>query len=555
LVDVVDRPVPIIEIIGELRANFREAYVHLDTFWGQRMNRLWPILVLPLALGMSPKGTGTDVAVETVDRPATERIETARPPYLFAVIGQVAYPGVYRAPTSDPLLVDLIHNTGGLTDAASGYLRIVRRGPNGFQAIYASDAQFQLRPGDVVVAERVASQPMTSPAVPGFPSAANTAAMNRPPLPAFVQLVFVDLIDRPVVLKMPRSTATVAQILELLGQSSDLASTVKVIPPFHPSTPTPHSTQFKSPTVLVFDPTTLKTDRIPELPVAVVNDVSQPRQATDEVHSDSVFGSGNGAVNRLQLATAGTPKESADIGWPSSPAEGLPDSAVDEAASLLPLRTAGSRKSRNDVSSLETATTPLPLHPAVSKPIVSSGGEKAVVSGSSPLGRLLTGSLAVTLIAVAAGGIMIWLRRRKAARSHPPAVKSPSSLESNNLDEIINDELPVVEEPFEYPTHLRLSGRVIGPARIRVDAAERPPRPHFLPAAQPPQVRPPIPDPATKSENVEPPRRASEKIRFNVAKTTDAVGRPLTVKRQAATGQPSGLLDRVLSTVHGVTRK
>ena len=529
------------------------------------MNRLWPILIFPLVIGMSTIVTGADGTAENVKHGAIERTETTPQSYLFAVIGQVAHPGVYRAPMSDPLLVDLIHNTGGLTDKASGYLRIVRRGPNGYRALYAGNPKVHLRPGDVVVAERAAFQPMTS-RLAGFSGAANNVALSRPPLPPFVQIVFINLIDRPVVLKMSRETATVSQILTLLGQSSELASTVKVIPPFHPSTPAPHSTQFSSPTVLVFDRSLLNTDQIPDLPAAVINDALQPQQAAGKIHPVPVPNAEVDTVPPREISAAGHLNERVETQSPPipsgvSPEKGLSDLVVDEAEILLPLRTAGSRKSRNDISSIETAATPLPLSPAASKPIVLPAQEKADLPGVSPLGGYLALLLTIILSAVATAGIMLWLRRRKLARTGPLAAESTSSVEADNLlDDIINDELPVIEEPFELPTHLQLSSRIIGPVKIRLDAAHKPPRPHFLPVAQPVPVSPPIQESATQLEAVEPPRRAGQKIRFDTAKTTDTVARPVTVKRQAvkvqaAAGKPSGLLDRVLSTVHGATRK
>ena len=113
-----------------------------------------PVVVLSLALALFSHTTGQLAAqVDSAGRAADDTDFKAGRNY-FGLLGQVSSPGVYEMPMPFPYLVDVVSQAGGLTDAASGHLWIVRRGPIDYQAFYATDLETQLQPGDVVVANR-----------------------------------------------------------------------------------------------------------------------------------------------------------------------------------------------------------------------------------------------------------------------------------------------------------------------------------------------------------------------------------------------------------------
>ncbi len=180
----------------------------------------------------------------------------------FGIMGQVARPGVYEFASRFPSLVKLVQSAGGLTNRASGSMRIIRNGHFGLRTFYSPNIQFNLLPGDLVVVDT-----NTSPGAQGFGS---LTAKRLPP--SEVQLALVNLIGRPVVLKMQSRDATLASIVERLGQRPEVAGTVRVIRTQRLRNRM-ESIQgsggvLSSKTVLIFDPSVIDFDRIPLLPSA-----------------------------------------------------------------------------------------------------------------------------------------------------------------------------------------------------------------------------------------------------------------------------------------------
>src|SRR5579863_614674 len=118
----------------------------------------------------------------------------------FGVMGEVGRPGVYET-RGDLTLVELIKRAGGITRDAEPAARVFRRGRLAEQVFLGSDGSTRLLAGDLVVVERRESSPR---------------AILPPTMPA-VQLAFLNLIDRPVVVKMSSDRATLAQIVAALG--------------------------------------------------------------------------------------------------------------------------------------------------------------------------------------------------------------------------------------------------------------------------------------------------------------------------------------------------
>ena len=245
--------------------------------------------------------------VGTRPNPTRNEVTESGSKNLFAIIGQVARPGVYQSPFTEPYLTDLLQNAGGFSVEANGYLRIIRNGPNGVEALYATGRYFQLRRGDVVVAVRkteLAINPRSIHQSSGISNDANAGAESSR---THVQLAFVNLTDRPIVLRMRREYASVGRILELLGHSPNLAQTVRVIS--HAETPhfTSADQQLASESVLVFDPAVIRRDRLPELRTEIVNDTRKQREAVATIYTDEASKTADGEQQQLQLATASDP--------------------------------------------------------------------------------------------------------------------------------------------------------------------------------------------------------------------------------------------------------
>lgn len=182
-------------------------------------------------------------------------VATAQQPFV-GLLGQVARPGVYEIERRGTLLGDLLQNMGGLAKDASGQFRIIRNGRLGQTTSYSGAAQFELMAGDMIVAD-------------AQPSLFGQRAMNAKQASAdAVQIGFVNLVDRPVVLKLKGEHATVYEILSIMRQDQNLAAQIKiVVPSSQRGQGQPRlDTTLSSETVLIFPPSSVKTERLAMLP-------------------------------------------------------------------------------------------------------------------------------------------------------------------------------------------------------------------------------------------------------------------------------------------------
>ena len=208
-------------------------------------------------------------------------LESSQQPFV-GLLGQVARPGVYEIERKGTLLIDLLQNVGGLAKNASGQFRIIRNGRPGQMTSYSGAAKFELMPGDLVVADGQFAQPAMYGTEPKKTS--NDS----------VQVGFVNLIDRPVVLKLRRENATVLEILSIMRQDQSLASQIKVITPPSQrgnSQPRPDAA-LASEVVLIFPPNSVKTDRLATLPdpFKLKRDAEPLAQPSDAVQPQSPRG-------------------------------------------------------------------------------------------------------------------------------------------------------------------------------------------------------------------------------------------------------------------------
>jgi len=181
----------------------------------------------------------------------------------YGVMGEVARPGVYDAPVGCTLS-RLLDAAGGPTDRAEATVRIFRNGRLAQQVFLGSRSSIVLFAGDLVVAERSGAERRNRIAA-GNRTEVSIASRTE------VQIGFLNLTDRPVVVKMAADQATVARIVAILRQAGDLAAKVRVLPPIGAN---PRAFDAKSAmtrlldsgTVLVFPPRSVRIELLPALP-------------------------------------------------------------------------------------------------------------------------------------------------------------------------------------------------------------------------------------------------------------------------------------------------
>lgn len=156
-----------------------------------------------------------------------------------SIVGAVRYPGTYAARQQSVLLRSLIEHAGGLTDHAAGTVRILQNGRQQ-QVAYSADAPPVIVPPESVV--------VIDSSRPGAHVSADDVA-------EYADIACIHLLERPVVLWLKPADATIAHLLQLLGQPAAAAEFVQVIPP--PSGRGMPQGRLASGTVLVFNPAQL----------------------------------------------------------------------------------------------------------------------------------------------------------------------------------------------------------------------------------------------------------------------------------------------------------
>lgn len=483
-----------------------------------------------------------------------ERLTQQETLQYVAIMGQVARSGVYevRLPVE---LADVVRRAGGLTEEASGNMRIVRGGRGGQQANFTTQTRYELLPGDLVIADRkhVGQFQAEANRLSGrtdysanFPGPLSTAAgANRPNV---VQVGLVHVLDRPVVLDLPAEHATVKGILSLLYQPATANNSVTVLK----AGTSPQSVPFEqggsvvltSGSVLVFDRKQVDASLLPQLPPPILAEAALPATASPPAP--------------LPAGTTGDalPERNAGAAVPSPMRVG-DDSANWNATQPFAADVPGSLA----ISPQEPLTAVVPaivedLPDARSAPAAGVAQEdrsnhlKKTAARPAPDANAGPSATPKVMIAVT-GGIFVlvlsglwWIERRsarriatRAARSQPMRPPARSA-----LDALIENKLPVIEEPVPAPNVLHVFGRPIDAGRYRLDAAEGLQGPHFLPktAAQQKSAAEPKPPRAAgrvyRTDQAHPPQNPPERSNASHDDKSPAV-------------TDAGLLDRVLKSV------
>lgn len=323
------------------------------------------LAVFPVVLALAPLGIEAAEPRAPLHRASVKDVSIRPVRAYVGVLGAVGRPGVYEVSEKSSSLAELMSRSGGLSGDATGNMRIIRNGKPGQQVFFTALNKFPLQSGDVIFVDgkltraqaiRTASH-VADPRQPAH-RAANALPEDRPP----VQLAFVNVVDRPVVLKVRAEHATVESLVQLLNQSSQAADRARIVPPaglIGNAAPLTKTTPLVSGTVIVFDPETIDFARIPALPPAYGFD-GQTVQSADGVAPvvgvDETSAGGQAAAAVIPSQGTENPASMPALGaGPSSfspPALSTPNSISDEQSPRLE-RTVGPGRDPRDLSSAE----------------------------------------------------------------------------------------------------------------------------------------------------------------------------------------------------------
>ena len=178
-------------------------------------------------------------------------------------------------------MTQLLEAAGGLNaEDASGHFYVVRRSEKGPQTLIprrrvnsgdSIDATISLRPHDVVVVE-------TKGLVAGRPDVFSeyhdpASRMRGSQVRGRVQIALMNLIDRPVVVKLNPQEATLVDIIRGLNQTYDVRPGIRIVQPNVSSAVVHHARSGRkglaSGTVLIFDRSLIRRESLPRLPEAM----------------------------------------------------------------------------------------------------------------------------------------------------------------------------------------------------------------------------------------------------------------------------------------------
>ena len=520
--------------------------------------------------GQTSFGTPPQTTGATRMRPKVSWVlETAQQPYV-GLLGQIARPGVYEIERRGTALGDLLQDIGGLAKDASGQFRVIRNGRPGQTTSYSRAAQFELMAGDLIIADAQPSQ------------LGQRATNAKPSSEDAVQIGFVNLADRPVVLKLRNEHATVYEILATMGQDQSLASQIKIVSPAsqHFQGQPRHDAKLVSETVLIFPQNSVKKSvALESLPEpfklkreadasAQPHDAVQPYAPRDKLSPD-VTESPEVAEAPPPPVEGSTPSPRdvppIDVAHDNAPAPELNDPTPfdDDSRAAEPSLLNAKGKTRSihlakDEESNDAILTTADLDEA------EAAADKADSSWSiwSPI--LTAGVGLLTLI-----GFSLSLRRRtqttaqasQVATTQPQptssAARNPQSVTRRELlDEIIDDRLPLTEERVPLASPMQFHGRPQPPKTIRLDQRHALPRPHSPSTVG---VRGPRSEvrsqtqEAIELEAIPAPRAAAtatQKFRIDRTGATGTESKIVSLTAKTASQQPtSGPLDRALSAV------
>lgn len=171
----------------------------------------------------------------------------------FGILGAVAQPAVYTS-NQPATLQQLIQSAGGLGPNASRSVRIIR-GDRGGQTLYfAEDRRDWLQSGDFVVVD-IQRAPHESPLSPPAASGDNRV---------FLGLIGVQ--SRPVIVPMASEAAYLSNVMLALGQSRELARSVRVMLPLWAVASADVRGSLPSGTIIAVPPELLVAANLPAFP-------------------------------------------------------------------------------------------------------------------------------------------------------------------------------------------------------------------------------------------------------------------------------------------------
>lgn len=184
-----------------------------------------------------------------------------------AILGEIATPGAYCLEARSLSLQTLVRRAGGVTEEASMAIRLIRHERVNQTLFLSPQSDTPLLPGDVLIVESKRATLGTSKVLNvGNPANGVRRVAAQTGDSQGVQVAYLNVLDRPVVVKLRNEEARLDHIVQMLGQPVELAGSVQVLGPdrsSHAAQLATASPRLTDGTVLVFRKGSVNRNKLP----------------------------------------------------------------------------------------------------------------------------------------------------------------------------------------------------------------------------------------------------------------------------------------------------
>ncbi len=487
----------------------------------------------------------------------------------FAILGAVKNSGVYQAAGAPITLGQLVSEAGGLSTTASPMAHIIRGSGPVKHVMFRPGSSVTIQHGDVVVFHRIAGP---SP---------DDIVMTAEGIPA-VHVAFINLLpDRPVVVPLDLSMASLAGVQRALSQPAGFSAGVRLYRQGSYESPQKNldsQMPLLPGDVLLFPAV---TPELAQAASAIGLPAAMPMEGSDQAHEPDSE-QGLAAPASPDLTSELTISGPMDLGSMDDPSPA--HRSVEPIATSISLAPSGgatladafappipeSVDAAAQGDAIRTYDAPAPpredlhwgtLRAGVAKPkavnptrssmplttLPRASAKRAETDSATSVGGLAGVVLALSLLCFAVS--LIWSRYDRepttaigmGAATHD--LHSPST--RNELDELIENRIPLVEEETRLPEGLSYCGQAIGRRRLILNQRETLAGPHISLSA--PAPRSLVSDTDDQRIPVPTVDLSGDSIRIDAEPTSAADDKPRDAAHKLPQPQPQrGLLERVL---------
>ncbi len=209
----------------------------------------------------------TSPSAKVVSFPAANSVNEL----YVSIMGEVERPGTYRLTPTTLKLHSVVRCAHGFTANASSAIRIIRRGRASQTEIFSDKVDSPVLPGDLLLVESKRPNPPERnysdvSAGRGRVTRADYSDTGRR---SFTQVALLNVVEYPLVLRLPPDEANASYLVQALGQPMALLANTHVITPDVPrrqsSEAAKKAVQLQDGSIIVFEPGKIKKHRLPAL--------------------------------------------------------------------------------------------------------------------------------------------------------------------------------------------------------------------------------------------------------------------------------------------------